>query len=502
MIKKLFLFLCIASLWVCNPIAFSQDGVCGTVEPSADVLRQLGSQKAAPLSNATVQVFIHIIRKNNGNQGASLSEVINVYNNVVPAFRTHGICLNLIGIGDIKNNDFFHRYEKNDVSNTFEGLIQVNAHPNAIDIYIVPNFHNSYTGDQYAGRANGIPSKALVLMKEKQALQHGAIMAHELGHCLGLWHTHHGTVNETGSDPNQCPELVDRINGNCDICGDYVCETPADPKLSSSNVDASCNYTGTATDANGQAYTPNTNNIMSYSRLAEGCATYFFGEQGLRIRDMIANSTLLQGCLTPANVTLQNFTIPYNPPGPPPLVTNRTFTARNILTAGPNVKVNPGGTLNLVAENKVILLPRFKAELGSHFCAQIGPSCFPIPNCRIVPLDNNSTNDNVSSDSFILDAPPAFDSKKDDELVKPILSSSCNIIPNPSNGKFNIEITNFSEMNSEIRIEIYNTLGEKVFQSIINTQQSAIDLSTQSKGIYFIKVISGENIFTQKIIIQ
>lgn len=80
-------------------------------------------------------------------------------------------------------------------------------------------------------------------------------LAHEIGHYFGLWHTH-STTNG-----------AEYVNGtNCQSSGDILCDTPADPTLSSSTVDrTSCAYIGAEVDVNGDAYTPATNNIMSYS---------------------------------------------------------------------------------------------------------------------------------------------------------------------------------------------------------------------------------------------
>lgn len=79
-------------------------------------------------------------------------------------------------------------------------------------------------------------------------------LAHEFGHVLGLMHTHTGNGSE----------LVD--GSNCDISGDLLCDTPADPGLNAGNVDwVTCTYIGTATDANGDIYQPDVENIMSYS---------------------------------------------------------------------------------------------------------------------------------------------------------------------------------------------------------------------------------------------
>ncbi len=93
----------------------------------------------------------------------------------------------------------------------------------------------------------------------------GSTVAHELGHYFGLLHTHGGSANE----------LAD--GSNCATEGDLICDTPADPTLSSSNVSTACFYTGTSVDANNMSYSPDVNNVMSYSR--KSCRNQFSAMQ-------------------------------------------------------------------------------------------------------------------------------------------------------------------------------------------------------------------------------
>lgn len=47
-------------------------------------------------------------------------------------------------------------------------------------------------------------------------------VSHEIGHCLGLYHTHHGTFSAEGGTP----ELVN--SSNSATAGDYIIDTSAD----------------------------------------------------------------------------------------------------------------------------------------------------------------------------------------------------------------------------------------------------------------------------------
>jgi hypothetical protein len=81
-----------------------------------------------------------------------------------------------------------------------------------------------------------------------------------------------------------------------------------------------------------------------------------------------------------------------------------------------------------------------------------------------------------------------------DDLTNFYLSIS----PNPSSGIFTV-----ASVQEITAIEIYNLLGEEVFhQQILKSSNQQINLSSQSKGIYFIKLQSADKTSIQKIIIH
>lgn len=73
------------------------------------------------------------------------------------------------------------------------------------------------------------------------------------------------------------------------------------------------------------------------------------------------------------------------------------------------------------------------------------------------------------------------------------------IYPNPSKGKFTI-----SKVNSPGYIEIYNSIGTRIYSDLEFNPQTTIeiDLSDYPKGIYFVKINNEMNRITKKVIIQ
>ncbi|OWP77280.1 hypothetical protein BWK62_05815 [Flavobacterium oreochromis] len=70
------------------------------------------------------------------------------------------------------------------------------------------------------------------------------------------------------------------------------------------------------------------------------------------------------------------------------------------------------------------------------------------------------------------------------------------IYPNPANSVLNITSNNFKEK----QVELYDTLGKKT--SSFTTTNETINISSLSKGIYFVKITQDNKTTTRKIIIE
>lgn len=145
------------------------------------------------------------------------------------------------------------------------------TYPYAINIYIYESLAAPY--------AKAVGSIALYIGRPQS---NTTSLPHEMGHCLNLFHTHH-IFN--------CYELVN--GSNCVTCGDYVCDTPADPGLYTNMywVNSNCSYIGTFRDQNGSTYNPDTRNFMSYS--IHTCRNRFTVEQGNRMYNSLNTLAVL-----------------------------------------------------------------------------------------------------------------------------------------------------------------------------------------------------------------
>ncbi|MBE0655519.1 MAG: endonuclease, partial [Bacteroidales bacterium] len=85
-------------------------------------------------------------------------------------------------------------------------------------------------------------------------------------------------------------------------------------------------------------------------------------------------------------------------------------------------------------------------------------------------------------------------------LTDNIVAKEIRIYPNPGKGKFFVEMGN--TFNSNTRIEVFNMIGIKVYDTRAQESITELDLSAMKQGIYFVRVDDGENVLTQKIIKQ
>jgi len=254
---------------------FSQE--CGTTTPTSPEIYPDNptTRNADTGSTFCVNVKIHLVRNDNGSNGyigGESTNTDNIISKLNEYFNPQGIYLNKVGVNTINKTSFLDI----DGSDEFNNLLATDNDPNAINYYVVRKLEN------LAGLA--LPAGVAKLGKNRLAIVRHRIFetpsAHEVGHCLNLYHTHETKFG------------IEAISGsNCSVAGDLVCDTPADPKLDyPDNEDSNCNYIG------GGGYNPDTSNIMSYG--LSTCIDGFSNGQGFRMRQALRYNSELQNMVS------------------------------------------------------------------------------------------------------------------------------------------------------------------------------------------------------------
>ncbi|MBD2755459.1 fibronectin type III domain-containing protein [Spirosoma validum] len=215
-----------------------------------------------------VPIRPHIIRRSNGTDGYTLTSI-----NQVLAATNRYYLLNNIGIQFYFAGTTPDYVDDDGLYNSFpfgEGpLVDSHDSHQAMNQYYVNNIQGGYGGYAYYP-ANNLQSTRSFIQTYAQSASDTIVgnytIPHELGHNFGLFHTLGPSNGTVITD-----ELVTRGPGaNCEIAGDLICDTPADPYgmagISVSYVNGCPRYnpTSTARDANGDLFDPMTTNAMSY----------------------------------------------------------------------------------------------------------------------------------------------------------------------------------------------------------------------------------------------
>ncbi|MFK8056420.1 MAG: BACON domain-containing carbohydrate-binding protein [Saprospiraceae bacterium] len=275
--------------------AFAQNGphACGQVNTPEQIAflkannPNLNLAFRPSMDTIRVPVLFQRIADENGNGAVSLADCANALVDLNALYVSGRIVFEECEPPRLIADSAFYDYQ---YSEEF-ALRQAHEVSGVINVFI-PNRASSTSGGQVCGYAYLPPTRRDITIVKASCFTNGTTFPHEVGHFLGLYHTH-GTSN--------CGSLTDELvdGSNCDTRGDDVCDTPADPNLLGVDCDgyvvnSSCVYTGTEVDANGDSFAPDPRNIMSYSRKA--CREGFSAGQLDRVRFFLGTSRSYLTC--------------------------------------------------------------------------------------------------------------------------------------------------------------------------------------------------------------
>jgi hypothetical protein len=272
---------------------------CGTgpvTQITRDFLKSIDYTQNLTENTINIPVTIHIIRSDQGGGSFTAARAIDGLCDVNNRFSGTGMKFFLAG-----NPRFI---DDSDLLNPVDWSTPIDM----LDVYNVPRTVNIYYTNLSAiglcGFAfypltgpGGFQNDGGVVMSFACSQPNGTTLAHELGHYFALPHTFDQT-SENPLDPlyaelvtRNTNEILPRRSANCNIAGDFFCDTPAD------FIDYrwNCPTAATAVDLNGDVLRPDSSYYMSYS--SDVCMSRFSEQQVLAMRETVANTNAPRGYL-------------------------------------------------------------------------------------------------------------------------------------------------------------------------------------------------------------
>jgi len=404
----------------------------------------------------------------------------------------------------------------------YKALVKNNRDPGALNWHIIRNFHDSGGRARFPWKSN---NKSFA-QPFGGALDPGESIttAHEIGHTLGLLHTHENTrgVGNWNGDAGNCyQESVSRTRRQggclfssgrkCDKNGDGLRDTAAAPNDSGGpdgpntgnelmdlqNPPTDCSYAGGGTDNWGDAWDPPTRNFMSYleNRL---CRIEFTEDQISVMHTYIVQLFRYTGIRW---FNLDSFTLSstVNNGESFQLYAPKSITAP---TAGSTYHLESGSDVTLHAQESVELLSGFHAKNGSRLQITVAP----IQDCDLVFLDFESNYNGRGEKSYHDEIQERLDKAAeiieranerllngDQSLIEQVQSTHINIFPNPSNEQVTFRIDTFDgHLVESGSLTILNVSGNELIKTrfkSLSSESIQVDVSDLPEGIYFYEML-------------
>ena len=392
--KNNYLKIILPSVFCCLYFFVNAQGPlpCGPYKIDTAALRKaLDFEKVNRFTPATapsivIRVYFHIGAYDDGSNPAATADTVNnsEFSVLVSEYAPNDICFVNAGFNYINNTN---------LDTNFNGQT---GDFSVFNPYLVPNCINIFYPKKIKGKngacggncgiggvAPTIPG-TFCLISASTNISQGQTIAHEVGHCLGLYHTFETAFGDEDID-----------GSNSSTTGDLIADTHADPFAYNtlgcySTSSNGCTYTGTCTDPKGQSgFVPPYTNLMSYW-WAAGCypALLITTNQYSRVDGFLFTNSPLLACESPSTEILSNVN-----------VSSGYYMQSAISNLTTSNSVILSGTANATLGGSLITLePGFMATPSSGGLVLVRPeACGVLPSSLVADNANNPPDQNINS---------------------------------------------------------------------------------------------------------
>jgi hypothetical protein len=257
------------------------------------------------LEKAVIRAKIWTIHRSDSLFEMTANAIEDGFQNLINVFKDSGILVTLYDQENIYSDSLYYFASH---GRPFE-LMQSHSVDAFINFFYLPNINYTDATLTGYGQAFNTPGNELFVAGNEckyvgtelvcYDLANTFIPIHELGHCLGLLHTH-STSNQEEHVIRE-DDVHDLCELNCDSAGDLLCDTEASKSLKNDVFfdGDECSYNLVEMDECGEIFQPQIDNFMSYTHFE--CGNAFTPEQidnmfyNIEFNDVIAQTVIAPG---------------------------------------------------------------------------------------------------------------------------------------------------------------------------------------------------------------
>jgi hypothetical protein len=443
---------------------------CGGYKINASALNEAlkfeKEKRFAPAigENILIRVYFHIFTYNDGShRAATLKQIDSEFDTLAAAYANDNICFLYAGLDYIRSSFLDTGFNADENSSSAFDPYRV---PNCINIFYSIKINGSNSACDgtcgYGGYAFEIPGTFCLIAQGNIGAPQ--TIAHEVGHCFGLYHTF-----ETANG------YEDIDGSNSTSAADKIADTPADPyaynnKSCYSESTSGCTYNGTCKDPKGESnFSPPYTNLMAYwwpgSCYSPLAAT---SGQFTRANSFLSTYNDLQNCASPSTLSISNVSISSG---------YYMKSAVNTVTSGSNVNIS-GTAVATLGGGDILIKPGFHAVPSTS-----GLTLIRTDLCGTVELLA------ASEENAGMTKPDKQNVPKKQSMTD---KTALTVYPNPTSSLVSLDFTTIKN-ERKVAILVYN-IGMKQVKQIhlgqiqAGKQNIPVDFSGLASGTYFIIV--------------